>query len=203
MNLILLIATLVALLCGPLLYAILKTRPRLTRYMDGFVLVSVTGLVLIEVVPEAYGQIGLWSLLYVGLGLLGPTLLENLLAHARRGMHIAALVLALIGLVLHSFGDGVALSPAGGQANAALGAAVAIHSIPVGLLVWWLMAPVFGPLLPACAIAAMCVGTVGGYVTGIELGGLDAHAWACVQAFIAGTLLHVAFGRPHSHAGPH
>ena len=46
MNLILLIATLVALLCGPLLYAILKTRPRLTRYMDGFVLVSVTGLVL-------------------------------------------------------------------------------------------------------------------------------------------------------------
>ncbi|MGH8505793.1 MAG: hypothetical protein ACRETM_07500 [Stenotrophobium sp.] len=201
MNLSLLIATLAALLSGPLLYAILKTRPRLTRAMDGFVLVSVTGLVLIDVVPEAYGQIGLWSLLFVGLGLLGPTLLEHLLSHARRGMHIAAMTLVLVGLVLHSFGDGVALSPAGGQANAALGIAVAIHSIPVGLLVWWLMAPVFGPLLPACAIAAMCAGTVGGYVTGIELGGLNAHAWAGVQALIAGTLLHVAFGRPHSHAG--
>ncbi|MGH8539663.1 MAG: hypothetical protein ACRETW_04070, partial [Stenotrophobium sp.] len=91
-----------------------------------------------------------------------------------------------------------------GEQHSALAFAVAIHSIPVGLLVWWLMAPVFGPALPAFALGAMCAGTVGGYVFGTDIGGsLNQHTWACVQALIAGTLLHVAFGRPHSHADHH
>jgi hypothetical protein len=204
MNLALLIAKLLALLCGPLLYALLRTRPRLARYMDVFVLISVTGLVLADVLPDTYGQIGLWSLMFVGLGMLGPTLLEHLLTHARRGMHMAALALALAGLVVHSFGDGVALSPNSSMGpHTALSIAIIIHSAPVGLLVWWLIAPAFGPVLPACVLAAMSAGTIGGYFTGMELAGLDARTWACVQALVAGTLLHVAFGRPHSHAEPH
>jgi zinc transporter ZupT len=202
MNLILLAATLAALLCGPLLYAVAKGRPKLLKAMDGFVLVSVTALVLIEVVPETYAQAGLWSFVFIGLGLLGPTLLEHLLTHARREAHFAALAVAILGLMLHSFGDGAALSS--GNDHAALALAVAIHSVPVGLATWWLMFPVFGRGLPAFTLAAMCASTAGGYVFGVEVSsGIDPRVWASFQALVAGSILHVVFGRPHAQAHDH
>src|SRR5204863_289328 len=80
---------------------------------DGFVLVSIAGLVLLEVVPGAFSAGGITSALFVLIGLLGPTLVEHLMTRARREAHIAALVLAITGLVLHSIADGAALAPAG------------------------------------------------------------------------------------------
>jgi hypothetical protein len=204
MNLALLTATIAALLCGPLLYAVAKRRPKLVKVMDGFVLVSVTALVLIEVLPETYAKAGLWSLVFLSLGLLGPTLLEHLLTRARREAHIAAMIVAALGLMIHSFGDGAALSPAGGQGNLALAAGVAIHSVPVGLAVWWLMFPVFGKLLPAITLAAMCASTVAGYFFGVEISaGIDPRFWASFQALVAGSILHVVFGRPHAQGHDH
>ncbi len=201
MHLALLLATLAALLAGPLIYAVAHKRPSLLAFLDGFVLVSIAGLVLLDVVPGAVVDGGPWSAAFLLLGLLGPTIFEHLLSRARRGAHIAALALAILGLVLHSMADGAALSPLGEEAlhrHEALALAVAIHSIPVGLVVWWLMAPVFGPLLPSLAIGAMCLGTIAGYRWGIELNavmGLQASAW--FQALVAGSILHVVFGRPH------
>lgn len=201
MHLALLLATLAALLAGPLIYAVAHKRPALLAFLDGFVLVSIAGLVLLEVVPGAFVDGGPWSAAFLLLGLLGPTIFEHLLSRARRGAHIAALALAILGLVLHSMADGAALSPLGEESlhrHEALALAVAIHSIPVGLVVWWLMAPVFGALLPSLAIGAMCLGTIAGYRWGIELNavmGLQASAW--FQALVAGSILHVVFGRPH------
>jgi len=201
MHLALLLATLVALLSGPLIYAAARRRPALLAFLDGFVLVSIAGLVLLEVVPGAFVEGGLWSGAFLLMGLLGPTLLEHLLTRVRRSAHIAALALAILGLVLHSLADGAALSPLGehgAHAHDALALAVAIHSIPVGLVVWWLMVPVFGPLLPSLAIAAMAAGTVAGFIWGITLNEvLGLQGWAWFQALVAGSILHVVFGRPH------
>jgi len=201
MHLALLTATLAALLAGPLIYALAQRRPALLAFLDGFVLVSIAGLVLLEVVPGAFVDGGLWSGVFLLMGLLGPTLFEHLLSRARRSAHIAALALAILGLVLHSMADGAALSPLSGEGlhrHDALALAVAIHSIPVGLVVWWLMAPVFGALLPSLAIGAMCAGTLAGYRYGLTLNEvLGAQAWAWFQALVAGSILHVVFGRPH------
>lgn len=200
MNLVLLFATFAALLCGPLLYALAQRRPHIIKWLDRFVLLSVVGLILIEVVPETYAQAGLLGFAFLALGLLGPTALEHLLTKARREAHIAALILALIGLMLHSLGDGAVLSPANGSGHLALALAVAIHSVPVGLLVWWLMAPVFGKTLPSITLAAMCAATVIGYTFGLEASqAITPRHWALFQALVAGSILHVAFGRPHSH----
>lgn len=198
MHLALLIATLLALLCGPLLFAASQDRPRLQQSIDLFVLLSVTALVLIEVVPPIYQTGGLWSFAFLGAGLLGPTLIEHALAKLRRNTHLATLLLAVTGLIAHSLGDGAALSPAAGGSTA-LALAVVIHSVPVGLLVWWLMAPVFGRSIPALTLAAMCASTVAGYLLGPQLSeGLDTQGWAWFQALVAGSILHVVFGRPHS-----
>jgi hypothetical protein len=198
MPIILLFATLAALASGPLWYLLARRRPALLSFLDGFVLVSITGLVLLDVLPEAFGEGGLWSLGFLALGLLGPTALEHGLARVRRGAHLLALGLAIVGLVLHSLGDGAALVGEAAHTHGALGLAIAIHSVPVGLVVWWLLYPVFGAWLPALALAAMCAGTVTGYLLGVSVAGLLGTAgWAWFQALVAGSILHVIFGRPH------
>lgn len=198
MHLILLLATLLALLSGPLLYAATLERPRLQRAIDGFVLISVSVLVLVEALPEAYVRGGAWSFAFVALGLLGPTVVEHALSRARREAHLATLGFALLGLIVHSYGDGTALAPAS-SSSLGLGAAVALHSVPVGLLVWWLMAPVFGRTAPLLTLLAMCASTVTGYLTGPALSqSLQPQGWAWFQALVAGSILHVVFGRPHS-----
>lgn len=205
MHLALLLATLAALACGPLLYVWARPRPALLTFLDGFLFVSIFGLVLLEVVPGTFSAGGAWSVLFLGAGLLGPTLLEHWISRARREAHLAALALAMIGLIVHSLGDGIALS-SGGEAHAgiALPLAVAVHSVPVGLMVWWLLYPVFGRWPPLAAIAGMCAGTVAGYIWGPALGDTLGNAgWAWFQALVAGSILHVVFGRPHLEAHPH
>lgn len=199
MHFALLLATLAALLSGPLLYSWAQTRSAVLAFLDGFLFVSILGLVLLEAVPGTFSAGGGWSALFLIVGLLGPSLLERGISRARRKAHLAALLLAMLGLVAHSLGDGVALS-SGGDAhlNIALPLAVAVHSVPVGLVVWWLLFPVFGTWPPLLAILAMCAGTVVGYAFGPALGAaLGVTGWAWFQALVAGTILHVVFGRPH------
>lgn len=206
MHLALLLATLAALICGPMLYALARRRPTVLRVLDPLIVVCVAGLVLVEVLPPLFRDGGWWSAAFLLVGLLGPTLFEHLITRARREAHIAALGLAIVGLLLHSLGDGIALSPAGGAHghHHALGLAVALHSLPVGLLVWWLMAPAFGNGPPAAVIAAMGAVTVFGYGFGTDLNQwLGAQGWEWLQALIAGSILHVVFGRPHLQDGHH
>lgn len=195
---LLLIATVLALMSAPLLYALARRQPRVLPYFDTLVVVSIVVLLALEVLPAAFADGGAWSLAFLAAGALGPTLVEHLLHQARRETHVAVLSLAIAGLVLHSLGDGAVLTPSHGHAHEGLALAVAIHSVPVGLVVWWLMYPVFGALLPSLALAAMAASTVLGYAYGIELNEvLGARAWAWFQALVAGSILHVVFGRPH------
>jgi hypothetical protein len=195
-----LIATLLALAAGPVLYAGARSRPRMLAFLDGFVLVSIAGLVVLEVVPGTFLEGGPWSLAFLFAGLFGPTLLEHLFRHAERQAHIGALALAICGLVFHALADGVVLAP-GSTDDWALPAAVVVHSIPVGMAVWWLLAPNFGTWPPLLALLAMGAGTLAGYRYGVSLNEmLSDQGWAWFQSLVAGTILHVIFGRPHLHA---
>jgi uncharacterized protein len=201
MHLGLLMATLLALLAGPLIYSAARRQPRLLRAVDLVIVAGVGLLLLVDVIPDTFETGGRWSAAFLFAGLLGPTLLEHLLTHARREAHIAALLLAMIGLVLHSAADGTALAPAGGHGHASLGLAVALHSLPVGMLAWWLLYPQFGTVFPTLALLAMCAGTVAGYVFAEPLSSvLSTEGWAWLQALVAGSILHVLLGRPHLHA---
>lgn len=195
-----LLATLLALAAGPALYAVARRDTRTLAFLDGFVLVSIAGLVVLEVVPGTFLQGGPWSLAFLMAGLFGPTLLERLFRQAEREAHIGALALAVVGLVFHALGDGVVLAPTG-STDWALPAAVVVHSLPVGMAVWWLLAPNFGAWPPLLALLAMGGGTLAGYRYGVSLNEmLSDQAWAWFQSLVAGTILHVIFGRPHLHA---
>ena len=194
-----LFATLLALAAGPALYAVARSSPRALAFLDGLVLVSIAGLVALEVLPDTFAVGGAVSIVFLLAGLFGPTLLERAFRQAEREAHIATLALAVCGLILHALADGVALAP-GAASGWALPMAIVVHSIPVGMAAWWLLAPHFGIGPPLMALLAMGVATVAGYHYGASLNELlSAQAWAWFQSLVAGSILHVIFGRPHLH----
>ncbi|MDZ4698062.1 MAG: permease [Rhodothermales bacterium] len=194
-------ASLIALLLGPLLYRIFEPRRHFYEVLDGFVVVVITGIVVLELLPDVMGEGLFWSILFVLLGLVGPTLLEKAFHRAENQVHRAALMLGLIGLVLHSFLDGIALRdvPAmSGAADTLLPLGVAVHTVPVALTIWWLLFPRFGAGLAGVFLGLMGAGTVAGYIAGPELEPMLAGLGiALFRALVAGSILHVIFHRPH------
>jgi len=194
-SLLPLVAALLALICGPLLHALASHQRSLMNALDGFVLVSVAGLMALDVLPEAWESGGWMTLPFLLLGTSGPSLIEAALHRARRKAHLATLAVAACGLILHRVADGVALGQEGARA---LSWAVVIHSLPASLLVWWLLAPLFGRLVPSLVLLMMGLATVVGWnAAGPLQTHMDSSAWAWFQALVAGSVLHVVFGRPH------
>lgn len=196
----LLLASIVALVAGPLIYGAVKHRDGLQALLDGFVFVTITGLVLLYILPESFRLAG-WTVFFFALaGLAGPYLLERLFhGHAKR-THATALILGLLGLCLHASIDGAALvDPVShGSVEGILPAAVILHRLPIALTIWWLLRPQFGFKIASAYLALLGGMTVAGYFAGSVL--LDAMSQTSIgwfEAFVAGSLLHVVFHQPH------
>ncbi len=192
---LILLASILALASGPLIYGRATPRSFFGRALDGFVFVAISGLVLLEVLPEVVEHAGPWVLLAVAAGLWGPTWLERMFRRAAHRTHMLTVLLSAVGLMVHSVFDGAALTEG---SSPALGLAIVIHNVPVSLAVWWLLRPVWGTTLPLLMLAAMIGATLAGYLLGGEMHLHDqAAGFAALQAFVAGSILHVVFNRPH------
>lgn len=200
----LLILSLLALSSGPLLYKLVKREPRAFWGLDGFVLASVGGLIVGHVLPPTLQVAGGGALLAVLAGLMLPILAEQVRGghEGRRWIHVFALGLAFTGLMLHTMLDGVTLAAQTHQeVSNALAAAVLLHRLPVALLVWWLVRPAKGRQVATLALVAIGAATCLGFFVEESLHGLmEGVGFAYVQAFIAGSLLHVLAHHPPQEA---
>lgn len=192
-----LIISLLALLCAPLLCWYAGKRPALTRLMDGFIFVAISGLILTSVLPEAVRHGGWSTLFFLALGLVLPVLSERLL-HQVGDVHRTAILLGLSGLFLHAIADGAALAGDGAHGGEMLGIAVILHRLPIGLTLWWLTYPQFGALVASALLGVIALGTGLGFAFAPEiLQPLSTQSVAWFQAFVTGTLVHVLYHRPH------
>ncbi len=188
-------ASLLALALGPLPYHLARPRGAFLAGLDGFVLVSLLGLVLLHLLPESLALAGWAALLALLLGMLAPSAIERAMKSAAAKVHTATMALALAGLCLHAVVDGLALTPGltpthEGGVMLALG--IVLHRLPAGMLIWALLRPRGGRLLPVATLGAMSIATVVGFSFGDSLRHLFAtNAVALFQAFVAGSLLHV------------
>ncbi len=190
----LLTLSILALLVGPVIYSSVRRRDTMFSLLDGLIFVSVTGLVLLFILPESFEAGGWATLAFAAVGVFGPTFLEGLSRRLARKTHVVALVLGLTGLALHATIDGTALS----HGHSVLPAAVVLHRLPVGLAIWWLLRPTFGIRAAAWVLGLIAGATLLGFAAGPHLvAGLSGQGVAWFQALVAGTLLHVVFHQPH------
>lgn len=210
---VLLALSLLVLLSGPLLYKLVRREPRAFWALDGFVLASVGGLILFHVLPPTLTIAGPSALLAMLVGLLFPILAEQIRGngeHPEHLIHKLALGVAFSGLFLHTMMDGITLAAEShDEVSTALASAVLFHRFPVALIVWWLIRPTRGKRWATLALALIALATILGFVVEESLHGLMENVgFAYVQAFIAGSLLHVIAHHPpheqdHAHAHTH
>ena len=204
-----LVVAILALLSGPLLFEFGRLGSRTSAFLDGFAFITIAGLFLFGILPEAIDTGGRVTWVFAALGLAFPLLVERLFHDAARRAHLVFLALGMLGLIAHCMLDGLILVGAeldGHAAHAAgeqLGVAVILHNMPKGIALWFLLAPTFGRRVAGAVLLALIGGTTLGYVLGpsalILLTGTGV-AW--FQAFVAGSILHVVVHGIVAHEHP-
>ncbi|MBC7842091.1 MAG: permease [Gemmatimonadaceae bacterium] len=204
-------ASLAALAAGPALANAVDNRPGILTFLDGFVLVAIGGIVLLDVVPYMLMARDLWVIPCLIVGFCLPSFAERLFQSGVAHTHRLVIGLAFIGLAVHSALDGSALSHTRAGTSGLLGVGVLLHQVPVSMLIWRVLKPVrryWMWLLLTC----MCVATVLGYLYAPDiLAVLPARAGEWLSAFVGGSLLHVVLHTApgsievgtHAHAHAH
>ena len=206
-------ASIAALGVGPMAFGAGRTRPGLVTFIDGFVLVTIGGLVLLEVAPEAMLYHDLWAIAFMLVGMMLPTLAERSFRLGVKQTHRAIMALALFGVAVHSALDGSALAETAADGSSLIGFGILLHQVPVSMMVWLVLSD-RPRRITWFVLTMMAAATVAGYLAEpLMLRQLPTHASVWFAALIGGSLLHVIAhpaaahthsqnnAQPHSH-GP-
>jgi len=201
----LLLLSVLALFLGPITYRLLQRQPGWLDLLDAFIFVSISGLVLLHILPELLHEGGLFVLVLTALGLLAPSVVEKYFHQAANKAHNTTLFLGVLGLVLHASIDGtVLLADQSNHTEWLLALGVLLHRFPVGLTIWWLLRPQYGVLLPLVVLVSMSLATVlGASYSELSLSHLNGELMAWFQAFVMGSIMHVVLHRPYLHNHQH
>lgn len=197
---------------APMIWPFARRYPVIPAAIDGFAIVAVCGLVLLELLPQAVASVGWSALLLAGVGFALPMLMERHGGQLGRQSHTWITFVGLFGLVLHSMVDGVALvlHESGGDhhhhdhGSEGLDSsilAVLLHRLPVGLAVWGLMEPRFGRRAALTVLGIDAIATTTGAFAG-ELVRPMMHSttFMVFQSFLSGALMHILL---HTHSAAH
>lgn len=203
MNHALLLSSLSLLGTGPLVARLARSRPAVLTFIDGFVLVSIGGLVLLDVVPHALVESDALALLVMAAGFALPSMAERLLSFGVRQTHFVVMVLAMLGVAMHSVLDGSALAQSAGGNGGLLGYGVVLHQLPVSLMVWWVLSD-RARAVPFMVLALMAGMTLVGYFAEPAMFALlPERASMLFEALVGGSLLHVVVHPAHDHDPAH
>ncbi|MGI5828687.1 MAG: hypothetical protein ACOX8U_00755 [Bradymonadia bacterium] len=208
---LLLVLSILALIVGALAYPIAKRKASWLNFFDALVLLSISGLTLLHLIPHSVEAVGWIAALAALIGFGLPAIFHK---HGGASSSRLLEVLALIGLIVHTLLDGMALYMSDlhavdlhhgatlvhddahehGHVGALLGIGVLLHRLPVGFFITWLLMPLKGKRLTWVVISVMALCTIAGFSMGqLAIPQLGVKGLNVFQALIAGTLLHVVF----------
>lgn len=155
---------------------------------DAFVLSSVLGIILITLIPELLSHEHFMGIVAFLLGLVIPVAIERLMAKAS----MVAVTVVIPVFILHSVLDGAALVAV---SNDGLAAAILLHRLPVGLLIYLVASHRWNPRFGFGLLTVFAIATLGGgmFGDGIIKAVLGDSCPFLVEAFLGGALMHVVF----------
>ena len=188
-----LISALLAPFAGVLIYVAMHRRARTVRLLDTAVIVALPLLVAVQVVPHAWAERSLLPVVVVALGAGLVAVVERLSHNLARYADDVTIVFVVAGIAVHALLEGSALTAG---ASTAFVFAVVVHRVAVGLLIWWLVVPRHGVRAAGTGVAAIMGATLVGYVVGAGvMADVRFVDRGLLEAFVAGTLLHVVLHR--------
>ena len=108
MNLLL---SLIALVLGPFLYAAGRRFQPMQSSLDGFLFISIAGIVIVHIVPEVFAIAGTNALVFLALGIAFALLIDRQPAMVGKQSYAWVVILGALGLIVHAAMDGIALLP--------------------------------------------------------------------------------------------
>ncbi|MET1255600.1 hypothetical protein [Aliikangiella maris] len=194
-----LFASFFSLCVGPLVYQTFGPLRRTDKIVSGIILSVVAGTILLEILPNAYYDIGLYSLLLAIIGFAGPTLIERTFQNAADTTHKLTIYLGIGGLLIHALIEGAVLQGLSTTPTKGMSLAIILHRLPVGLTIWWLLRPLLGERYALLTILMMGLTTFAGYFLAQYIVVLqEFQLFAIIQSFVSGSLLHVVIYKPHA-----
>ena len=195
-----LLLAVVSLFVGPVLYLWLRRGGFIAKAFDSLMVVVLVALIALLLVPESWAELGIWSVVLLFGGYVLPSLLEGLIKKAAHTLHLISLLLAVGGLALHAMLDGAALAISGGGLTSSLSVAIVLHRFGVGLMLWMMVQPVFGPRVALTILGFVGLTTVGGYLLSeFVLGVKSEQIMLVIQALVTGMIVHSLVHRSHLH----
>ncbi len=192
------------LFAGPLIFLWVSKGGRVAQAIDRVIVLVLILLLALLLLPDIVQAQGWTAIALVAVGFFFPTALERAVRRAAATLHLASLMLALLGLLLHALLDGAGLAESQLQAGAGLAVAIALHRFGVGMMIWLIMQPAFGARAAWLMLTGMAAATVLGFEYSSHLLPLAGkYAISALQAIIIGTIMHSLVYRGHVHAGPH
>ncbi len=200
-----LVASCISLLVCPLFYRYLSSDNGLRKGLDAFVFITLSGLVVLHILPDIMRVGGITA---IGLGIAGlvvPTLAERLCKKGSKTTLKLTVFLSVLGLLLHNITDGCSIMLAQqADASVMLAVGVILHRLPEGLAIWWLVQPKMGSTLASGVIVLMMIMTGIGYFAGGELLiHLNLESTVYLQAFVVGSIMHVLLHQHNEDACDH
>jgi hypothetical protein len=195
-----LLLSLLTLFAGPLLYQWIRNGGWLAKTLDRMAVIVLLLIVTLLLLPEIIAQLGFIALILALGGYLFPALLEVIVRRAAHTMHLATLLLALSGLVLHALLDGAGLAGSQSGSDQSLALAIILHRLGIGLMLWMIMQPAFGAKIAWVTLSAVAAATIVGFEFSELIFPLAGDsAVMTIQAIIIGTIIHSLVHRGHMH----
>lgn len=198
-----LIAILIVTLIAPLLAKVTRQYGFLRAGLDGFVLMTVIGLVVLVLIPDAMLHKGEWAVVLVLVGFFLPAFVE-FVAHqyedrfgdchrAQQRTHQIVLIISAFAIIFHAMTDGAILALAGAEYSSNfLNIGVVAHRAGIAITLWWLLQPYIAKTTSYLMLILFALMTYFGYVMGGSVTSfLEPSFSGYWQAFAAGSLLHV------------
>jgi len=201
---ILLLLSLITLFAGPLIFSRIAKGGIVAQAIDRAIILVLIFLVAALLLPDIVRSLGWVAVVLVILGYLVPTILELSVRRAAATLHVASLMLALFGLLLHAMLDGAGLAGSQLQSSSGLAMAIILHRFGLGMMIWLIMQPAFGQNAAWLMLIGMGAATVAGFEFSSHVLPLaGALAIAALQAVIIGIIIHGLIHRGHVHTAGH